>query len=75
MALAIPELFGWVSENKPHHKFRSGTLWLSNDPDRILLRAEVQVFVGYGFAELASFHPADSLPLLRSSASNSPWPK
>ena len=31
---------------EPHHKFRSGTLWLSNDPDRILLRAEVQVFVG-----------------------------
>ncbi len=57
---------------EPHHKFRSGTLWLSNDPDRILLRAEVQVFVGYVFAELSSFHPADSLPLLRSSASNSP---
>ena len=65
MALAIPELFGWVSENKSHHKFRSGTLWLSNDPDRILLRAEVQVFVGYVFAELASFQPNDSLPLLR----------
>ena len=60
---------------EPHHKFRSGTLWLSNDPDRILLRAEVQVFVGYVFAELASFQPSDSLPLLRSSASNSPWPK
>ena len=60
---------------EPHHKFRSATLWLSNDPDRILLRAEVQVFVGYVFAELASFQPSDSLPLLRSSASNSPWPK
>lgn len=44
---------------EPHRKFRSGTLWLSNDPDRILLRAEVQVFVGYVFAELVSFHPTD----------------
>ena len=42
---------------EPHRKFRSGTLWLSNDADRILLRAEVQVFVGYVFAELAAFHP------------------
>ncbi len=42
---------------EPHHKFRSGTLWLSNDSTRILLRAEVQVFVGYVFAELAAFHP------------------
>ena len=50
---------------EPHRKFRSGTLWLSNDPDRILLRAEVQVFVGYVFAELASFQPTGSLPLLR----------
>ena len=65
MAPAIPELCGWVSEYKPHHKFRYGTLWLSNDPDRILLRAEVQVFVGYVFAELASFQRADSLPHLR----------
>jgi hypothetical protein len=43
---------------EPHRKFRSGTLWLSNDPDRILLRAEVQVFVGYVFAELSSFAPS-----------------
>ena len=50
---------------EPHHKFRSATLWLSNDPDRILLRAEVQVFVGYVFAELASFQPSDSLPIFR----------
>ena len=42
---------------EPHHKFRSGTLWLSNDSTRILLRAEVQIFVGYVFAELAAFHP------------------
>lgn len=40
-----------------HHKFRSGTLWLGNDSHRILLRAEVQVFVGYVFAELTTLDP------------------
>ena len=50
---------------EPHHKFRSGTLWLSNDSTRILLRAEVQIFVGYVFAELAAFHPIlSTAPLL-----------
>ena len=47
---------------EPHRKFRSGILWLSNDRDRILLRAEVQVFVGYVFAELSSFQPSSSAP-------------
>lgn len=37
-----------------HGKFRSGTIWLSNDSDRIPLRAEVEIFVGYVFAELVS---------------------
>lgn len=37
-----------------HGKFRSGTVWLSNDADRIPLRAEVQIFIGYVFAELVS---------------------
>ncbi len=50
---------------EPHHKFRSGTLWLSNDSTRILLRAEVQVFVGYVFAELATFHPTPGTAPLR----------
>jgi hypothetical protein len=50
---------------EPHHKFRSGTLWLSNDSTRILLRAEVQVFVGYVFAELAAFHPTPGIAPLR----------
>jgi hypothetical protein len=47
---------------EPHRKFRSGILWLSNDRDRILLRAEVQVFVGYVFAELSSFQPSGTAP-------------
>lgn len=49
---------------EPHRKFRSGTLWLSNDADRILLRAEVQVFVGYVFAELTSYTPTESSPVV-----------
>lgn len=39
---------------EPHGKFRTGTVWLSNDSDRIPLRAELQIFVGYVFAELES---------------------
>lgn len=37
-----------------HGKFHSGVVWLSNDPDRIPLRAEVDIFIGYVFAELVS---------------------
>lgn len=37
-----------------HGKFRSGTVWLSNDSDRVPLRAEVDIFIGYVFAELDS---------------------
>lgn len=39
---------------EPHGKFRSGTVWLSNDADRIPLRAEMDLFIGYVFAELNS---------------------
>ena len=35
-------------------KFQSGTIWLSNDADRIPLRVEINIFVGYVFAELES---------------------
>ncbi len=37
-----------------HGKFKSGKVWLSNDVDRIPLRAEVDIFIGYVFAELES---------------------
>ena len=40
---------------EPHSKFRSGKIWLSNDADRIPLRAEVDIFIGYLFAEITSF--------------------
>lgn len=38
---------------KPHGKFRSGTVWISDDADRIPLRAEVQVFIGFVYGELS----------------------
>ena len=41
-------------ELEPHRKFRRATVWLSDDPDRLLLRIEAQVFVGTVFAELQS---------------------
>ena len=37
-----------------HKKFESGTVWLSNDADRIPLRAEVNIFIGYIFGEITS---------------------
>jgi hypothetical protein len=37
-----------------HGKFRRGTVWVSDDSDRIPLRAEVEIFVGYVFGELTS---------------------
>jgi hypothetical protein len=38
----------------PHGKFRSGSVWISDDEDRIPLRAEVDIFIGYVFGELES---------------------
>jgi hypothetical protein len=37
-----------------HGKFRSGSVWVSDDENRIPLRAEVQIFVGYVYGELVS---------------------
>lgn len=39
---------------EPHGRFQSGKFWLSNDADRIPLRAEVNIFIGYVFGELVS---------------------
>ena len=41
-------------ELEPHRKFRHGTIWVSDDRDRILLRIEAQIFVGTVFVELQS---------------------
>lgn len=42
----------------PHKKFRSGRVWMSDDNRRLPLRAEVDVFIGSVFAELAKITPA-----------------
>lgn len=41
-------------ELEPHRKFRHGTIWVSDDRDRLLLRIDAQIFVGTVFAELQS---------------------
>lgn len=43
-------------ELEPHRKFRRGTIWVSDDADRLLLRIEAQIFVGTVWAELQSVH-------------------
>ncbi len=45
---------GKKGELEPHAKFSSGAIWLSDDRDRIVLRAAVEVFVGSVWAELRS---------------------
>ena len=45
---------GRNNELKPHKKFRKATIWVSDDADRILLRAEAEVFVGTVYSELQS---------------------
>ena len=39
-------------ELQPHRKFRRANAWLSDDPDRLLLKIEAQVFVGSVVCEL-----------------------
>jgi hypothetical protein len=41
----------------PHKKFRSGRVWMTDDARRLPLRAEVDVFIGSVFAELAKVSP------------------
>ena len=43
-------------ELEPHRKFRRATIWVSDDPERLLLRIEAQIFVGTVWAELHSVH-------------------
>jgi hypothetical protein len=43
-------------ELQPHRKFRRGSIWVSDDAERLILRIEAQVFVGTVFAELQSVH-------------------
>jgi hypothetical protein len=41
-------------ELEPHRKFHRATIWVSDDPERIIVRIEAQMFVGTVFAELQS---------------------
>lgn len=45
-----------------HKKFRGATVWLSDDPDRLILRIETEVFVGTVFAELQSVQFENAKP-------------
>jgi Protein of unknown function (DUF3108) len=47
---------GKKNELEPHRKFRRASIWISDDPDRILLRIEAQIFIGSVTAELQSVH-------------------
>jgi hypothetical protein len=47
---------------EPHKKFRKATIWISDDPDRLVLRIEAQIFVGTIFAELQSVKPDNPKP-------------
>lgn len=49
---------------EPHSKFRSGKIWLSNDAHRIPLRAEVDIFIGYVFAEIVDYRQTGEAPAL-----------
>jgi uncharacterized protein DUF3108 len=42
-------------ELKEHKLFKSGRGWLSDDSDRLPLRLEADIFIGYVYAELTSF--------------------
>ena len=45
---------------QPHRKFRRASAWLSDDPDRLLLKIEAQVFIGSVVCELQSVDFEDS---------------
>ncbi len=45
---------GKKRELAPHKKFRRASVWLSDDPDRLLLRIEAGIFVGQVFTEMQS---------------------
>jgi hypothetical protein len=47
-------------ELEPHRKFRRAMVWISDDPDRLLLRIQAQIFVGSVFADLQSVEFDDS---------------
>ena len=55
---------GKQNELEPHRKFRRATAWISDDPDRLLLRLEAQIFIGSVFAELQAVEFENAKPQL-----------
>lgn len=53
---------GKKRELEPHKQFRRASVWISDDPDRLLLKIEASVFVGTVFAELQSVRFTDAKP-------------
>lgn len=50
---------------QPHRKFRRANAWLSDDPDRLLLKIEAQVFVGSVVCELQAVDFDKSEPAIQ----------
>ena len=53
---------GKKRELLPHKKFKKATVWLSDDPDRLVLRIEAKIFVGTVHAELQSVQFENKAP-------------
>lgn len=53
---------GKSRELEPHRKFRRATAWLSDDPDRVLLKIDAQIFIGSVFGELQSVEFGNTKP-------------
>jgi hypothetical protein len=54
----------------PYAKFKRATAWLSDDPDRLLLRIEADVYVGSIWAEMRKVEFADGKPPRSGNAGN-----
>lgn len=50
---------------EPHRKFRRATAWISDDPDRLLLRIEAQIFIGTVSVDLQSVEFDNPKPELK----------
>lgn len=52
---------GKKGELEPHKKFKTASVWISDDSDRLLLRVEASIFVGTVFVEMQSVQfPSES---------------
>lgn len=59
-AIPVNVKLSWIDKKQRlqnHKNFRSATGWFSDDPTRMLLKVESEIFVGKIWAELVSFTP------------------